>query len=128
MNNYRGAVLRGTRALIADPKDWLQGATSRDINGKLVNWDDPTACRCCLLAAAYTSVMNYCEDNKITDLADKADIEVDTLWMLITAMKFTPSEYEDFHRECKQAVMWFNEQHTHDEVLALVDRAIEIAA
>lgn len=89
--------LQKVRKLIENPENWTQGASARDRYGDFVDFDDPTACKFCLVGASA-----------------KVDYHV-TLSYLI----FVPSTHAN--------IAEFNDDpnRTHAEVLQLIDDAIK---
>ena len=93
-------VLRDAKALISDPAKWTQKAAARDIEGAEVAFGDEDAVCWCALGAIWRAVPNN-------------DVETDAIFALSNAMGM--------------GVPLFNDAHTHPEVLAAFDRAIELA-
>jgi hypothetical protein len=94
-------VLKAARDKIADPKNWTQGVSARDHNGK------------------YTSPCNYdavswCASGAVYDVADTS---YETYHEAIAALAGTPLGAVD-------KVVEINDNSTHAEVLAMFDAAI----
>lgn len=88
------------KALITDPKNWIQGAFARDANGCLVSSDDPSAvCYCSI--GAIKALRLPCNEQENT---------IDYLYKSIG--KLIPD---------------FNDENTHADVMAAWDKAIEKA-
>jgi hypothetical protein len=96
-------VLQAARNLISDPAHWTQGYWARTADGDLVQPEHPMAVCWCVAGAV----------NKVGLLDKKA------IWMAIIALEtildVTP---------WKRLLFDYNDEHTHAEVLALLDRAI----
>ncbi|MCZ7496292.1 hypothetical protein O8B39_17465 [Agrobacterium rhizogenes] len=91
-------ILKEARALIADEKNWTQGAFARDANGRSERIDR-AICFCSIGAIAKVAR---------TNLGSPVPAPV------LKALGVTA--------HCRLAQ--FNDSHTHPEVLALFDRAI----
>ena len=94
-------ILIGARALIAEPENWCQDVSARSSINRAVDPDDPAACRFCALGAIIR-VGGYSEARyAATTLLDDEEME-----MGVTVFNDAPGT-------------------THDDILALFDRAIE---
>jgi hypothetical protein len=89
-------ILKAAKALITDEKNWAQGCIARSASGEEVGALNPTACRFCAVGAI----------QKVA--TDESRIPViDILRSL-----------------AKGSVSFFNDSHSHAEVLSLFDLAI----
>jgi hypothetical protein len=114
-------ALKDARAIIEDPAKWTRGKAAADASGRFVQ---PTArdavCWCVqgALERAYGGMGTTKEERQATwdafDLLDGVAADMDP-------------EFDDDYPE-GTASAWFNDHHSHDEVLALIDRAIQKAA
>jgi hypothetical protein len=95
------AIILKVIALIENPDAWTQGAAARDSTGLSVSAIATEACRWCTLGAI----------DKVTNDADS--------WLATTR------HIRDILREEKPytSLSWFNDNHTHAEVLALLRKA-----
>ncbi len=96
-------LLIEARRLIEKPENWLQRTYARDTDGTPVPDTDPSACRFCSKGALYAAAFRNRVDEDEEDKASKA---------LDAAVGGRP-------------FVKFNDTHTHAEVLAAFDRAIE---
>lgn len=100
------AMLKAGRVRIEDPNYWTQGAFGINAVGDPVSQDDPACVRRCLAGAIFCgdgiTDHDYVEADRFLDGA-LASVNGDTSYMV------------------------YNDSHTHDEVLALLDKAIELA-
>lgn len=93
-------TLRAARALIERPERWTQGAMARRADGLRCRHEDDAACR-------------WCTSGAVRRVAQSGEEAAAALRRLYEVMKTTPPD--------------FNDSHTHAEILAAFDRAIEIA-
>lgn len=97
-------ALIAARDLISDPKRWTQGVLARDSNGNNDSVYGETACSFCASGALLRVSRGFFTEAiralMVADGQDPNDLEAPT-------------------------VPIFNDTHTHAEVLALFDRAIE---
>lgn len=99
--------LKAAKALIADPKNWLQGGYARDaqgVNEYLMGNDEGAICFCSL--GALQKVANTMHEE------DTDAYEVLTQTAIALGATSVPS---------------YNDNHTHAEVMAFWDKAIETA-
>lgn len=97
------------KALIADPKNWTQGAYARNENGDR-RWsnDEDAVCFCSLGAMSRVT----------TQLEDRNDCRGNDIYYFGTRILETAME---------EPVSIFNDEHDHSEVMAAWDKAIEVA-
>jgi hypothetical protein len=95
-------IIKDARNMIAKPENWTQGVCARDIDGNEIGIDSPKAVCWCSLGAL----------NEVY-----SDVTYDGWWALIN---FLNQEVGFGH------VATFNDSHTHEEVLAMFDKAIAI--
>lgn len=96
-------ILIAARARIAEPDKWTQGAGARAANGSITRVRSKEACRWCVLGAIEVETG---PGPDFLAAADAVECQLsDGPWLLSR----------------------FNDTHTHAEVLALLDRAIEAA-
>lgn len=101
-------ILRKARELIADSTRWTKGAFARDEYGYPCSADDPYARVYCAIGAI--------EHFACAEVHTKDSMEC---WYAeLTLQEFVGDN---------QSVTEFNDSHTHAEVLAVFDRAIELA-
>lgn len=98
-------VLIAARKLIEKPENWTQGVLARDIDGEAVYVYNSRAICFCSMGALYCAVG---EDDYL-----KTDIIDDVAAILSSIAQ-------------DDTVAGFNDNHTHAEVLALFDKAIEM--
>lgn len=112
--------LKTARDLIADPERWTKGAYARHRDGELCAIEDKGACQWCAIGALFWA----------TDVADtdEADEEIED----ISTERFAMGMLYD--ATCalgaRGGVAEFNDapERTHEEVMALYDKAIALAA
>ena len=104
------------RELISDPERWTQGVYARNRSGHRVIYYESDACRFCSLGAIRRSV----SETGGFDLKR----EMDATSILARAIAGV-SPRKQWSSEA--VVFEFNDTHTHAEVLAAFDRAIERA-
>ncbi len=97
------AILQRARARIASPANWLRRLDSANQHGCRVDPKHPSACRFCLLGA----IQAECDS--------RLEVDVVCNWVI------------DTHNPT-HAIVSYNDSHTHTEVLAAIDRAIERVA
>lgn len=98
-------LLEQGRTLLTDPKCWTQGAYTRDADGIPggLGWEKTSTCWCTMGAV-----------HKVSGTLGTANtIAYKAIWQLDQAMNGCAVE--------------FNDTHTHEEVMAGWDRAIELA-
>ncbi|MDP9590618.1 UNVERIFIED_ORG: hypothetical protein J2W19_003182 [Shinella zoogloeoides] len=93
-------TLQNARELISDQKRWTQKAFARDASGNVVDSDDKAA-------------VCFCAAGAITKAANNLHVAV--------------RARHAFREVARQSVLDFNDSHTHAEVLAVFDLAIEKA-
>ncbi len=91
-------ILVAARAKIADPKHWTQNQYARDANGCMVQPEADNACQWCAAGAIISAVW----DGK-TDLYDARKI---------------------LEHYANSRLTIYNDTHSHEDVLALFDRAL----
>lgn len=101
-------LLREARALISDPDKWTQGALARNAHGSEVAHYSPDACKWCAVGA----ISRVAASNNAS-----YDTEMSAYSSLVQASRRL--FYSD-------AVGEVNDTHSHTDVLALFDRAIEL--
>lgn len=99
-------VLEGARKLIEKPENWCQGVGAQDSRGSEVSIRFDNVCRMCLDSAIYQSVRAHQSDEQYAAYQNASR----------SVSAFIPNGGR---------VTIFNDTHTHPEVLALLDRAIE---
>lgn len=108
-------ILSATRNLLGDPKAWTQNGWGRDVNGKLITASlvaDERACSWCVDGALRRSAwlpqrhrgLHQAYVDSVDHLARAVGIDVGDLW-----------DWND------------HSQRTHAEVLAALDKAIQLA-
>lgn len=100
-------VLVAARAKIAKPENWCHGTAARSACGAAVSPSSDTACQWYSIGAL----------NAVSKTDKEFDAAYRALSRCLPPLKF----------DCA-AIAVFNDAHTHDEVLALFDRAIEATA
>jgi hypothetical protein len=111
-NAERSAVeiLRAARERISDPESWTRGCEARTISGEGLNLGfEPGAVRWCMSGAVEAELGRAI-----------------TCWPLLEADEFGRLLNEGTGQEQDGVGVW-NDNHTHAEVLAAFDRAIELA-
>lgn len=98
-------VLIAARALISDPGKWTRGDYAIDKDGKTVSVLSQDATCWCALGAIRKAGHYYCDRNEPALFLERAIF----------------GEKIDF-------IDVFNDSHTHEEVIAAFDRAIELAS
>lgn len=94
-------ILREARELISDPKRWTQGKNARDVNDQFADPIGPAA-------------VCWCAEGAIRRVVAEDWYRLHSLLATLNA-------------EVNDAIHRFNDSHTHTEVLAAFDRAIELA-
>jgi hypothetical protein len=101
-------VLRAARERISDPEHWTRSAFAKSPSGRPISpWSDGAVCWC-----ARGSVYRECGSVSNAGL-------VEVFLMRATEEAKPPDDAEP--------IAWLNDNGTHDDVLALYDRAIELA-
>lgn len=95
-------LLTRARAIIENPQNWTKGEMARDAGGRLVVSHSPDAVCFCAVGALRRAAYELC---------------IDRFPSFYTLQKWCGTE----------PVPLFNDTHTHADVLALYDRAIEAA-
>lgn len=98
--------LMAAKAMIDSPEKWTTGAMSRDINGNPVPLFGDDACQFCSLGAIYLTTDKYDPISNTTNV-----VWWDYLYQVMES----------------QSIRQFNDCHTHDEVMNMWDKAIELA-
>jgi len=101
-------LLREARALISDPDKWTQGTLARNAYGSEVAHYSPDACKWCAVGA-------------ISRVAASNNASYETEMSAYSALVQASRILFD-----SDAVGEVNDTHTHADVLALFDRAIEL--
>lgn len=100
-------ILIKAKAIISNPDKWTQGAFARNYDGEEVSPISSQAVCFCSIGALKASVGK-----------DQSEV---TMFYLVNArdylMKATPDGY----------IAVFNDEHTHEEVMAVWDKAIKLA-
>ena len=99
-------TLTAARSLIANPESWTQGVYARDEKGKQTGvWDANAVCLCSIgaIAKAANSHLANPIPHPVKSVLEKCGI-----------------------KNCIDLVS-FNDSHTHEQVIALFDRAIATA-
>lgn len=96
-------LLKATRALISNPANWTQDCCARNKDGAETGALNPTAVQWCSAGA-----LIKCRDDKVVVHYRAYDLLEDLL--------------------TSETLIEFNDHHTHSEVLALFDQAIERAS
>lgn len=94
-------ILVDARKAIEDPEHWTQGACARDAQGNEVDETSRFAASWCAVGATYKALR-----------AARQDMAT----QLIDALS----------RACNASISEYNDTHTHEEVLAMFDKAIEL--
>lgn len=105
MNNVK-QLLMSAKALIQDPNNWTQHVLARDGRNNLVSIASDDACKYCAEGAAM----------KVTAHSE-GHIWEQVRYALYIALPLSAG-----------SVVAYNDTHTHEEVLALFDRAIAAQA
>lgn len=92
-------ILKAARELISVPERWTQGAAARHKNGNVIGWNTANASCWCSTGAVMKCGLHHA-DSALSLLAE------------VTSVGSVP---------------YYNDTHTHAEVLAMFDRAISIA-
>lgn len=94
-------LLKAARNLISEPEHWTQGVEARDKDGKVIISTSPEAVKWC----AYGAIWKFHEENEGVQI-----------------------QAEELLRSCIPdgcpSLLKLNDCHTHEEVLAVYDRAI----
>lgn len=102
-------ILEHARALIADPEHWTRGACARRVDGLCVDMGDTSAHCFCSIGAVGRATLDL-------DVYPSLSKTFDTLESL-GIPEGTPVD--------QSRLATYNDSHTHEEVLAMFDRAIE---
>lgn len=97
-------ILEKARALITDPKHWTRGKFARDTCGSSVSVDSSTATCFCTVGAVY----------RVSASVTVGHHE---------ALDLLANELDQLGRPSR-SIPTFNDSSTHEQVLALFDRAI----
>jgi hypothetical protein len=89
------------RALIEEPEHWTQGSFAKDASGKHTNAMSPTATCWCLIGAL----------RKVTGGDSSNPQSINTFVALTNVTEGT-------------SISLFNDTHTHDEIISVIDAAI----
>jgi hypothetical protein len=101
-------IVQRARALIATPQTWSQGEFARDGFGAPVSWRSPEATRFCIWGALNRAAREMCSDRQQRiRLADHA----------ARALRGTAA-----------SISRLNDNGTHADILALIDRYLECSA
>ena len=103
-------VLEQAKALIINPKNWLQGTSAIDQQGNNVTPKDKTAICWCALGA----IGAVCGTERPRGVGRKTVRLLD---------KASGVSSPNLNRDSA----YYNDTHSHDEVMAMFDRAIELA-
>ncbi len=109
MDKTTKEILTEARSLITNPDNWTQGFFARDGDGVLLESDSPGATCWCAWGAIQKVV-------GVSLLSKAHNLYLwDTLWNATGEPDFGSSSH----------VIWsYNDTHTHEEVLAVFDKAI----
>ena len=102
-------ILRATRARIANPDNWTKDGLARNEAGEPVHPEASDACQWCLLGAERSitdSIPDRIEANDYIYRALRENVGADLRFMMLSE---------------------FNDTRSHEEVLAVLDRAIVLA-
>lgn len=101
-------ILRAARELISDPSRWTQRWFARDIDGERTTYNSAKAA--C-----------WCADGAILKCTDNAE------YLSVNILDFMDYVIcnESGHKHA--CLGWYNDNHSHAEVLAIFDRAILLA-
>lgn len=100
-------LAKKARDLIADPKHWTKNAFAKDRLGFAVETESAKAVRFCSIGAV-----------------SRATFELDSRYSYPN-IDIVKTVKDALHDNMGNAVIKFNDNHTHEEVLAAWDRAIE---
>lgn len=116
MNDVTKA-LQGAKKLIKSPANWCQGHMVRDDKGQRVAsiWAQEATKYCGYAALARVCVKPG--DDEAHDLHHEC--------LLIMHKALREIEGKDSKEEC--SIVVYNDRHTHDDMLSLFDKAIELA-
>lgn len=103
-------LLREARALISDPDKWTQGTLARNAYGSEVASYSHDACKWCVAGA----MLRVADSN---DVPYSTELSAHSALVLASRELFGSSAIEEV-----------NDTRTHADVLALFDRAIELAS
>lgn len=110
----KSEILKAARALITSPDNWTQGSYARNAIGLTTLIASGEACRFCSLGAI-ERIMHISRDN----LRRNRDVAAgDVRKCLVQAI------YK-YQGGVKSTIARFNDHHTHSEVLAVFDLAID---
>lgn len=104
-------ILAEARKLIEKPENWCQGHYALSDDGADISWSDDSACRRC----ADGALMYVTRDQTEAE-------EDEGYWAALKAIEAAIGD-----KSGVKGITVFNDKHTHAEVLAAFDRAIEIA-
>lgn len=98
-------IIKAARELISDPDRWTQGAYAKDNLGRWTYVSSPDAKCWCSTGAVYkAAVCDIQASIRVLKALDKA---------------------VGVHTKLRSNIIHFNDAHTHPEVLAIFDKAIE---
>lgn len=103
-------LLEAGRAIIADPAHWAQDTFAYDADGKEVWSTSPTAVCWCSVGVLHKVVSDVQTPSPLD-----GDLRCEAEHMLSRASRKDGAN---------QSIAWFNDSHTHAEVLAVWDIAI----
>ena len=109
-------ILEKTRSLIEKPENWTQDVGARNALGEETYFEASDATCWCLTASIY-KIGSALEPPKqpVRDAINVLEQAIDS------------KDFPLSHGEDEFSVQWFNDNHTHDDILATLDKAIELA-
>lgn len=121
-------LLRAAKERISDPERWTRGCLARDANGKPVSPEDSRATRWCAIGSVRRTAPGPFIDAekylvRATDVLGNHGLVLQGTWPKyeIAYINDGPDPRIPLDRHCRPA------PRRHKEVLALFDRAIELA-
>ena len=121
------APLEFARNLISDPKDWCQGSSARDSNGERVMSMSSKASKWCALGA----LNRFLSENTFQTFGQYNESCAVVVHQCAKALSKTSifrnwcDDIRGSYGGFEYAIGQFNDNHNHDEVMAMFDEAIE---
>lgn len=110
--------LVATRDVIADPEHWTQGTWARDADGESVDAFSPDAVRWCAVGAM----------EKVERTIGKVDPDSELSGFILwgKSRKYLRKTVSELNIEkVGSSIHMYNDSHSHDDVLRVLDQAIE---
>lgn len=120
-------AVQGVHDAIEDRDQWSSDSTCRTIDGTPCDWHDDDCYRHSLLGAIYHGAMVYCNSYGINDLTLRADVETRLLLVIGRAMRYELDNRGCYHSQLVNAMIAFNNQSDHGQVLHLLRLAVRAA-